>query len=72
MVSKKELEQRFKIADTTVYRTLKACGLDTARVNYTEEEIQLLFIPARHLFQGGKTFKQVKATFALKSVTSID
>lgn len=64
--TKKDLEAHFKIADTTVYRTLKACGLDTSRRSYTSEEIANYFIPARELFNCGYTFKQVLQYFTLK------
>ncbi|BAY08161.1 hypothetical protein [Calothrix sp. NIES-2098] len=39
--TKKDLAQKFKIADTTVYRTLKACDLSTARRKYTVEEMTI-------------------------------
>ena len=68
LLTKKDLEVRFGIADTTVYRTLKACGLSTSRRTYTEEEIQTRFIPARRLFDGGHTAIQVQEYFRLKPI----
>jgi hypothetical protein len=68
LVTKKDLEARFNLADTTVYRTLKACGLSTKRRTYTQEEIQNRFIPARKLFEAGFTVNQVKEYFSLKAV----
>lgn len=70
-LSKKDLERRFHLADTTVYRTLKACGLSTARRTYTEEEIATRFIPARKLFDAGMTTKEIQAYFSLKPILSI-
>lgn len=66
LLTKKDLERRFNLADTTVYRTLKACGLATSRKTYTQAEIQNYFIPARRLFDAGCTTKQVKEYFSLK------
>ena len=51
MVTKKELEARFEISINTVRETLKACGLDTAKEDYTEEEITNYFQEARRLKQ---------------------
>ena len=68
LLTKKDLETRFKLADTTVYRTLKACGLSTSRRTYTEEEIQTRFIPARRLFDAGHTANQVQEYFRLKPI----
>lgn len=66
MVSKRELEERYGLADTTVYRTLKACGLSTAKRHYTEAEIRERFEVARKLFRGGLTFSQVKEYFSMQ------
>jgi len=69
LLTKKDLEARFKLADTTVYRTLKACGLSTSRRTYTEEEIQTRFIPARRLFDAGMTTEDVHTYFRLKPIS---
>lgn len=68
LVTKKDLEARFKLADTTVYRTLKACGLSTSRRSYTDEEIENQFKPARWLLNAGHTVAEVKKYFSLKAV----
>jgi hypothetical protein len=61
--TKKDLEQKFKIADTTVYRTLKACGLSTARRKYTAEEITTRFKVARQMFEERYTVEEVTEHF---------
>jgi hypothetical protein len=68
LLTKKDLEARFQLADTTVYRTLKACGLSTAKRTYSEEEIQTRFIPARRLFDAGHRAIQVQEYFRLKPI----
>lgn len=69
LLSKKDLEVRFGLSDTTVYRTLQACGLLTSKKTYTPEEIQDRFVPARRLFDAGHTTKQVQEYFCLKEAT---
>jgi len=59
MPTKKELEERFHLKVSTVYKTLKACGLDTSKLEYTDEEIEEYFVPARKLIDEGKTFRDV-------------
>jgi hypothetical protein len=67
MPTKKELEERFGISDNTVYKTLKACGLDTSKTNYSEEEIEERFVPARKMLDSKQyTFKEVEEFFAMK------
>lgn len=61
--TKKDLEREYKIADTTVYRTLKACGLSTARRKYTAEEITTRFKVARQMFAERYTVKDVAEHF---------
>ncbi|BAZ00498.1 hypothetical protein NIES37_44900 [Tolypothrix tenuis PCC 7101] len=61
--TKKDLEREYKIADTTVYRTLKACGLSTARRKYTAEEITTRFKVARQMFEERYTVKDVAEHF---------
>ncbi len=65
MPNKKDLEQQFGIADTTVYKTLKACGLDTSREDYSDEEIENQFFVARQMLDSGKRYKDVEAYFGL-------
>lgn len=69
--TKKDLEKRFGLADTTVYRTLQSCGLSTARRTYSEAEIQTHFIPARRLFEAGFTAKDVQAYFRIKPIPPV-
>jgi hypothetical protein len=71
LLTKKDLERTYGLADTTVYRTLKVCGLSTTQRTYTQEEIQTRFIPARRLFDAGKTAAQVREYFRLRA-TSYD
>ena len=65
MPTKKDLEQQFEISDNTVYKTLKACGLDTAKENYSEEEIESYFKVAREMLSAGKKYKDVEQYFGL-------
>ena len=67
MVTKKELEQRYGLADTTVVKTLQACGLSTAKRQYTEEEILERFDVARKLLSGSMTYAEVQQYFLLKA-----
>jgi hypothetical protein len=66
--TKKDLEREFDIADTTVYRTLQACGLPTSRTKYTEQEITTRFKVARQLFAAKHTFVEVQQYFGLRPV----
>ena len=65
MPSKKDLEQQFGISDNTVYKTLKACGLDTSKEDYSEEEIENYFRVAREMLDSGKRYKDVEEYFGL-------
>ncbi|BAY08160.1 hypothetical protein [Calothrix sp. NIES-2098] len=66
--TKKDLAREYKIADTTVYRTLKACGLSTARRKYTAEEITTRFQLARQLFEARHTVEEVAQYFGLRTI----
>ena len=66
MYTKKDLETKFKLSDTTVYKTLQLCGLNTSKQKYSSEEIDNYFAPARAMLDEGKTQKQVKDHFDLK------
>lgn len=68
LYSKRELEREFRIADTTVYRTLKCCGLPTRRRRYTQQEVKERFCIARQLFKAGLTCREVKDYFGIKPV----
>lgn len=68
MPTKKDLEQQFGISDNTVYKTLKACGLDTSKEEYTEEEIENYFKVARDILSSGKKYKDVEQYFGLADV----
>ena len=65
MLTKKDLEERFDLGTNTVYRTLQVCPLDTKKKEYTEEEIEQYFVPARNLLDAGKTYKEVEQYFGL-------
>lgn len=69
MVSKKELAARYDICDNTVYETIKACGMDTSKRDYDEEEIQERFDVARKMFNAGKKGKEIERYFALKDAS---
>jgi hypothetical protein len=66
MVTKKDLEDLYKLSDNTVYKTLKACGLETSKTNYSNEEIESRFVPARAILDGGGNYKDVETFFRLK------
>ena len=63
MPNKKDLEQEFSISDNTVYKTLKSCGLNTAKEDYSDEEIEIFFRPARQMLDAGKKYDDVKERF---------
>ena len=65
MPTKKDLEQQFQISDNTVYKTIKACGLDTSKEDYTESEIENYFQIAREMLDAGKRYKDVEQYFGL-------
>lgn len=68
MYTKKNLGDRFGISKNTVYETIKACGLDTAKTTYTEEEIQTRFTPARQLLDSGQaTYESLREYFDTRS-----
>ena len=60
MATKKELEVLFNISDNTVYKTLQACGLDTAKTEYSILEIKEFFEPARKMLDAGKGYRDVE------------
>jgi hypothetical protein len=66
VLTKKDLEERFNISDNTAYKTLKACGLDTSKTHYTNEEIEGRFVPARAILDGNGTYKDVENYFRMK------
>ncbi|MDJ0591150.1 MAG: hypothetical protein QNJ72_14330 [Pleurocapsa sp. MO_226.B13] len=66
--TKKDLEQQFGISDNTVYKTLKSCGLDTSKEDYSEEEIENYFQVAREMLNAGKKYKDVEQYFGLADV----
>lgn len=71
MVTKKELEARFEISINTVRETLKACGLDTAKEDYTEEEITNYFQEARRLKQEeGLSYADIAQKFGVTETGS--
>ncbi|MBE9046704.1 helix-turn-helix domain-containing protein [Pleurocapsales cyanobacterium LEGE 10410] len=57
-ITKQELAKQYGISWRTVYRTLKTCGLNTAKQRYSKDE-ELLFKFARSLFDGGFSKLQV-------------
>lgn len=66
--TKKELVDKFGICKNTVYDTIKACGLDTSKTRYTEEEIQTRFAPARALLESKQaTFDTLHEHFSMRS-----
>ena len=68
MPTKKDLEQQFQISDNTVYKTLKACGLDTSKEDYSSDEIENYFKVAREMLSAGKKYKDVEQYFGLADV----
>ncbi len=70
MCSKRDLQVRFGIADTTVVRTLVAAGLSTSKRRYTAEEVRQ-FEVARQLFNAGYSVKEVQRYFSLKEVSYV-
>lgn len=72
LTSKKELERRYQLADTTVYKTIQACGLSTAKRRYTESEISERFDIARKLLDHGYTYAQVRQYFSMKVATTTE
>lgn len=64
MYTKKMLEERFKISDNTVTKTLEACGLSTSQREYTEEEVENYFAVARQMLKNQKmTYKEITKLF---------
>ena len=67
MITKKDLERQFEVSDNTVYKTLKACGLNTSKEEYTQEEIENCFKVARDMIGAGKRYKDIERYFGLTS-----
>jgi len=67
MHTKKSLAEQFGISENTVYNTLKTCGLDTSKQEYSQEEIDNFFISARKMLEAGKKTKEVREFFQMKS-----
>jgi hypothetical protein len=64
MITKKDLQERFGISLNTVRKTLEACGLDTSKSEYTEEEIRDRFEVARTMLTDEqKNYAEVAAHF---------
>lgn len=61
--TKKDLQAEHEISDVTVISTMQACGLNTKKKKYTQEEVDR-FQLARDLFNEGKTQKEVEEYFA--------
>lgn len=64
MIKKKQLQEQYNLSHNTVTETLKACGLDTSKREYSDEEINTLFLPARAMLDEGKTYDDVKAALS--------
>jgi hypothetical protein len=64
--TKKDLEALFDVSDNTVVTTLKACGLPTSSRQYTKEEVSERFLPARQMFESGKSSTEIADFFAIK------
>ena len=64
MISKKKLQEKYSLSHNTVTETLKACGLDTSKREYSEEDINTFFLPARAMLDEGKTYDDIKAAFS--------
>lgn len=67
MLTKKDLEEKFGLGSNTVYRTLQVCPLGTKKKEYTEEEIEQYFVPARRMLDAGKTYEEVTEYFKMKN-----
>lgn len=67
MLTKKDLESKFDLSANTVYKTLQVCGLGTSNKQYSEEEIEQYFVPARRMLDAGKTYTDVEEYFGTKN-----
>jgi hypothetical protein len=66
MATKKDLANRFNITLNTVRKTLEACGLDTSKSEYTEEEISNRFEVARTMLtEEQKNYAEVATHFGV-------
>ena len=66
MKTKKDLANQFGISLNTVRETLKACGLDTSKSEYTEEEISNRFEVARTMLtEEQKNYAEVATHFGV-------
>jgi hypothetical protein len=63
--TKKDLEAQFNISDVTVTSTMQACGLNTRKKKYTQEEVDK-FQQARELFAEGMTHREVEQYFGIQ------
>ena len=71
--NKAELAKDFGCSSRTIHNIAKACGLNTKRSQYTQEEVDKYLRPARTLLKKGKTYKEIGKMFnardAKKNVT---
>jgi hypothetical protein len=66
MTTKKDLAKKFEITLNTVRKTLEACGLDTSKSDYSEEEIRDCFEVARTMVtEEKKGYAEVAAHFGV-------
>jgi hypothetical protein len=66
MPTKKELANQFNLSLNTVRKTLEACGLDTAKSEYTDDEIRDRFELARKMLsEEQKGYAEVAAHFGV-------
>ena len=69
--TKKDLVSLYEITLNTVTATLKACGVPTAVVSYSAEQIQRFHV-AREWIAQGKNYTEVTAHFCIGNETKFD
>ncbi len=61
--NKAELAKDFGCSPRTIHNIARACGLNTKKSHYTQEEVDKYLRPARTLLKKGKTYKEVAKMF---------
>lgn len=66
MATKKELQARFELNIKTLKSTLSACGLDSSKADFSQEEVNRFSSARKMIAEEGKTYVQVAERFGGK------
>jgi hypothetical protein len=64
--TKKQLEEKFNLAKSTLHERLRDCGLDTKKREYTDEEIDTIFSVADDMIKAGRSREDIRRHFGVQ------